>query len=457
MKQDMTTGNPIKVILHFSVTILFGNLFQQMYNMADSMIVGRILGVEALAAVGATGSLSFLVLGFAIGTCCGFGVPIAHFVGAKDERKLKKCICNAVYLSAVISIVLTVLTVAGTPMMLQMMGTPDYIYQYAYDYIVIIFAGLGASIFYNLLTGIARAMGDVVTPLVSLTIAAGLNVVLDFLLIQYTGLGTAGAAYATVISQMVSVISCFVYMYKKYPVLHVEKELRVVDLGMMKRLLGVGIPMALQFSITAVGAIILQAAVNSLGFLAVGAVTAAGRIQGFVTQPLEAMGLTMATYCGQNYGAGNILRVKRGIRQSLGVMAVLSLVLWVGVSWFGESLTGLFLKEANDELVALTKQCLYMNGMFFMALGLLLIVRNAVQGLGYAGLAIFAGVFETIGRVIAAMVSVRKGGYLAVCYSNPIAWVLADVLLIGIVIYVLRKVERKKASAERETGSCVGG
>lgn len=443
MRQDMISETPIKVILKFCVTIVIGNLFQQLYNMVDSIIVGKLLGLEALAAVGSTGSLNFLVLGFVIGICSGFGVPMAHFVGARDEMNLKKCISNSVYLSIFISIVLTSLTVIGTHSMLRIMRTPETIYYDAYQYIVIIFAGLGAVMFYNLLTSISRAMGDVRTPLIFLLVASVLNVILDYILVKFTPLATAGAAYATVISQIISAILCLFYMYNKYPILHIEKELWKVDTYVIKRLLGVGIPMALQYSITAVGTIIVQIAVNSLGAIVVAGVTAASRIQGVITQPLEALGLTLTTYCGQNYGAGRIDRIKKGISHSVGVMILFSLIMWAIVFFFGEDLTSLFIKGQNKELIRVTQQFMNINGMFFGILGLLLIIRNAIQGLGYAGSAIFAGVFETVGRLVVALILVGKWGYMAICYANPIAWLLADILLIGMLIRVLKTIDKK--------------
>ena len=447
MKWDMTQGNPIKVIWNFSVSILIGNIFQQLYNMVDSIIVGKILGVKALAAVGSTGSINFLVLGFVIGICTGFGIPIAQFVGAKDERNVKKCIINAGYLAVIISVILTIATVLATGWMLRVMRTPADIYQDAYDYIVIIFAGLGAAMFYNLLTSISRGMGDVRTPLIFLIVASVLNVILDYILIKFTPLGTAGAAYATVAAQLIAGILCMIYMYRKYPILHVDKEDRAMDPAIMKRLLLVGIPMALQYSITAIGTIIVQVAVNTLGSLIVASVTAAIRIQSVITQPFDAMGLTLTTFCGQNYGAGKIERIQKGIRQTIILAFGISAVLLGIVYFLGEPLTGLFVKGENLELVRYTRKFMNINGIFFWSLGLLIVLRNAIQGLGYAGAAMFAGVFETIGRIIVAFGLAATLGYTAICFANPTAWIMADILLVGAYIWVMKRIKTRYGMA----------
>ena len=317
MVKDMTYGSPTRLIVNFSIPIVIGNLFQQLYNMVDSIIVGQCIGVDALAAVGATGSLNFLVIGFVLGMCSGFCIPVAQSFGAGDYKRMRRCVMNAYYLSILITVTLTTLTVLLTRPILELMQTPANIIDDAYRYIVVIFGGIFSVLFYNLFSGIWRALGDSRTPLYFLILASLLNVVLDLVFILNFSWGVAGAAYATVISQAVSAALCFVYMRRKLPILAASRDECKIDFRIMGRLLYMGLPMALQFSITAIGSIILQSAVNALGSSVVAAVTAAGKVQMIVTQPMETLGLTMATFCGQNLGAGRIDRVTVGVGNCL--------------------------------------------------------------------------------------------------------------------------------------------
>ena len=322
MVRDLTKGKPLRLLLGFCAPLLIGNLFQQFYNMVDSIIVGKFIGKDALAAVGSTGSLNFLIIGFVLGMCSGFCIPVAQYFGEGDEARVRGCVANAVYLSAAITVVLTAATMLGTRPLLELMQTPGNIIDDAYAYIVVIFAGIFATVLYNLLAGILRALGDSRTPLYFLILSSVLNVGMDLLFILYFNAGVAGAAYATVIAQLVSGVCCLVYMIKRYPILRMKKENLRPNRHLTGRLLYIGLPMAGQFSITAVGSTIIQSAVNSLGSGVVAAVTAAGKVQIMLCQPMETMGITMATYCGQNYGAGEVGRIREGMRKSLLVAAL---------------------------------------------------------------------------------------------------------------------------------------
>jgi len=443
MKQDMTTGSSIKIITRFSAAVLIGNIFQQLYQMADTVIVGTILGVDALAAVGTTGPLQFLVIGSIIALCGGFGVPIAHFVGAKDDAGIRKCIVNAFFLCFVIALILMTITMSSAGWMLRTMGTPENIFQDAYRYLIMIFLGIGAVMFYNLLLTISRAMGDVKTPLMFLIISSVLNFILAILLVRYTPLGTMGAGMATALAQAISAIVYFIYMYRKYPVLHIKRKDCKIEFAIIKRLLLIGIPMSVQLSITAVGAIVVQSAVNSLGSIVVAGVTASSRIQGVMIQAPEAMGITMATFAGQNFGAGKIDRIKKGMQQSMVLMAGYSVIAFLILHFLGGALTSLFVQGENPELIYYTTQIMSLNGLFYMALGVLLILRNIIQGMGYATAAMIAGVGELVGRVFIALVLVRRWGFEAVRWSNPTAWILAAVLLIFMYIYVMNQIKKR--------------
>ena len=452
MVKDMTYGSPTRLIVSFSIPIVIGNLFQQLYNMVDSIIVGQCIGVDALAAVGATGSLNFLVIGFVLGMCSGFCIPVAQAFGAGDYKRMRRCVMNAYYLSLLITVVLTTLTVLLTRPILELMQTPANIIDDAYRYIVVIFGGMFSILFYNLFSGIWRALGDSRTPLYFLILSSLLNVVLDLVFILNFSWGVAGAAYATVISQAVSAVLCFLYMRRKLPILATSRDERKPDLRIMGRLLYMGLPMALQFSITAIGSIILQSAVNALGSSVVAAVTAAGKVQMIVTQPLETLGLTMATFCGQNLGAGRIDRVKAGVRNCLLISMGCCVVAWAISFFAGRFISLLFINASETMILDYTQQFLRVNALFFPMLGALLILRNSIQGLGYSVPAMAAGAFELVARGLVGFLLAGLFGFSAICFANPIAWVFACVFLIPAYLVVMRRLTRAyPAPAEADT------
>ncbi|HIQ58061.1 MAG TPA: MATE family efflux transporter [Candidatus Merdivicinus intestinavium] len=439
MVKDLTSGKPLKLILMFSLPLVLGNLFQQFYNMADTIIVGKCLGVNALAAVGSTGSLNFLVMGFATGICSGLTIPVAQYFGAKDEHNVRRCVANSLYVVLAITAVLTAATMLFTRQILALMQTPADIFEDAYAYIIVIFGGMGVTLLYNLLSGILRALGDSRTPLYFLVVASLLNVVLDLVFIQLFHTGVAGAAYATVISQGVSALLCLVYMVRKFPLLRIRGEDWSLSGSHVRRMLGIGVPMGLQFSITAVGSIILQSAVNSLGSSAVAAIAAGSKVQMLLTQPLETMGITMATYCGQNMGAMRVDRIRQGIRQATWVSLAYS-VLAFGISFVaGKQIALLFLDAGEVQILNDVFRFLMVNGCFYPFLALIYLYRNSLQGLGYAVPAMAAGIFELVGRAAVAFCLVGIWGYSAVCFANPAAWIAADILLLPVYFAVSRR------------------
>ena len=436
MVKDLTSGKPLKLILMFSLPLVLGNLFQQFYNMADTIIVGKCLGVNALAAVGSTGSLNFLVMGFATGICSGLTIPVAQYFGAKDEHNVRRCVANSLYVVLAITAVLTAATMLFTRQILAPMQTPADIFEDAYAYIIVIFGGMGVTLLYNLLSGILRALGDSRTPLYFLVVASLLNVVLDLVFIQLFHTGVAGAAYATVISQGVSALLCLVYMVRKFPLLRIRGKDWSLSGSHVRRMLGIGVPMGLQFSITAVGSIILQSAVNSLGSSAVAAIAAGSKVQMLLTQPLETMGITMATYCGQNMGAMRVDRIRQGIRQATWVSLAYS-VLAFGISFVaGKQIALLFLDAGEVQILNDVFRFLMVNGCFYPFLALIYLYRNSLQGLGYAVPAMAAGIFELVGRAAVAFCLVGIWGYSAVCFANPAAWIAADILLLPVFFAV---------------------
>lgn len=431
MKKDMTVGSPLKLLLAFGLPLVIGNIFQQFYNMVDTIIVGQYIGKSALAAVGSTGSLNFMVIGFGLGICSGFGIPISQSFGAKDFHRLKQYIINAFYLCVMITIVLTTFIVLALPTILHIMQTPADIYDQAYHYIVIIFLGLFATMLYNMLSSILRAIGDSRTPLYFLILSSVINIILDIVLITQFHLQAPGAAIATVIAQFISGIACLIYMKTKTDILQFEHDEKKLNKERCATLLKMGLPMALQFSITAVGTVIIQTAVNTLGSDVVAAVTAAMKISLMLTQPLETLGLTMATYGGQNLGAKKIKRIFEGLKVSLLMGAVYCLIAVIFVYLTSDYLSLLFISVKETLIIHEIKTYLMYNSCCYYILSVLFILRNLLQGLGYSFFAMFGGVAEMIARCLIAFCFVSQFGFMAICFANPLAWIFADVVFIS--------------------------
>lgn len=351
MEKDMTVGNPTKMILDFTVPLFIGNVFQQLYNMADTIIVGKFVGANALAAVGSTGTIMFLIIGFLQGMTAGFTVPTAQKFGAGDMKSVRKTVGSAAILSFIVSAIMTVISMCGMKWLLHFMNTPDNIFDDAYRYIMVICAGIFAQVLYNLLASILRALGNSKTPLYFLILAAVLNIVLDLVFIIVFHMGAAGAAYATVISQGISGVLCLVYIIRRVPLLKLTKDDWKLDATLVKIQFGIGFPMAFQYSITAVGAMMMQSALNILGSVAIAGFTAASKIEQLVTQVYVALGTTMATYCAQNMGAGKILRIRQGFRSATWMGFAYAVVAGIFVMFAGKYLTPLFLSENLSQIM----------------------------------------------------------------------------------------------------------
>ena len=436
MEKDMTQGNPMRLILGFAVPLLLGLLFQQFYSMVDTVIVGHYLGVDALAAVGATGSVNFLIIGFCMGVCNGFAIPIAQEFGAKHERILRKYVANCVWLSVIFSVVTTVAVVLLCRPILQTMRTPDNIIEDAYLYIVIIFAGIPVVFLYNMTAAVLRSLGDSRTPVIFLVMAAVLNIFLDLLLIIVIPLGVAGAAIATVVAQAIAGLGCLIYMCRKFTILKMTGDEWKWDRKCAGKLCGMGIPMGLQYSITAIGSVILQSAVNSIGSDAVAAVTAANKLAMLIVCPFDAMGSTMATYGGQNVGAGRLDRVDQGLKACSLLGLFYSLFAVLIVYTVGDKMLLLFLEQNETFILGNADIYLRISAVFYFPLALVNIVRFLIQGMGFSKLAVFAGAFEMVARGLAGFVLVPHFGFAAVCYANPLAWIFADIFLIPAFFYV---------------------
>ena len=429
MTKDMTTGNPMKLILFFSIPLLIGNIFQQFYSMVDTIIVGRFLGVKALAAVGSTGSLSFLIIGFVIGLAAGFSVLVSQKFGANDEEGVRKAVASGIVLAAIMTVIVTIVSLLAAKPLLRLMNTPSDIIEEATAYIIVIFAGTIATMLYNLIAGILRALGDSKTPLYFLIVSSILNVILDFAFIVWFKMGVAGAAYATIISQGISGLLCLVYTAKKFPMLRLRKTDWNFEKEYTRRHLQIGIPMALQFSITAIGVIILQSAVNGFGSTVVAAHTAASKVEQLVMQPSVTLGVTMATYTAQNLGAGNIPRIKEGVKQCTILSIILGITAAVVLMLFGEAFIKMFITEGDTAVIGYAKQYINTVVLFFIPLGLIFIYRNTLQGMGDTFIPMMAGAAELIARTIVAFTLPLVIGYIGICLASPIAWIAAAVPL----------------------------
>ncbi len=445
MTRDMTKGSPMKLILGFSIPLLCGFLFQQFYSMVDTVIVGRFLGKDNLAAVGSTGSVNFLIIGFCMGICSGFSIPVSHKFGAGDYSGLRRIVANCVWLTVAFAAVMTVLTVVLCRPILVLMKTPDNILDAAYAYIWVIFLGIPTTFLYNMCAGIIRALGDSRTPVVFLVLSSFLNVGLDLFFILNLHWGVAGAAWATVISQGISGVLCLLFMIKKFEILKIQKGEWALDAHLCGSLCGMGVPMGLQYSITAIGSVVLQSATNTLGSDAVAAVTAGGRISGFLCCPFDALGSTMATYGGQNVGAGRLDRIGKGLRSCVLLGGGYSVLAFLVSLVAGAPLATLFLDASEAAIIGDVRTMLLWNTVFYFALALVNIVRFLIQGMGFPTFAILAGVFEMVARTLAGFVLVPILGFTGVCLGNPIAWILADVFLIPAYFHVKKVLEKRLA------------
>ncbi|MGL5755318.1 MAG: MATE family efflux transporter [Paraclostridium sp.] len=430
MTKDMTTGNPVKLILYFSIPLLIGNIFQQFYSMVDTIIVGRFLGVKALASVGSTGSMNFLIIGFVLGLTSGFSVLVSQRFGANDEEGVKNAVGSAIVLSIVMAILITIVSILTARPLLRAINTPTDIIDNAHSYIIVIYAGIFATFFYNMISSILRALGDSKTPLYFLIIASILNIILDLVFIVNLSMGVAGAAYATVIAQGFSGVLCLIYTSKKFPILKLQKRHFKYNSIYFKKHLGIGIPMALQFSITAIGAIVLQGAVNAFGSTVVAAHTAASKVEQLVMQPSVTFGVTMATYCAQNLGAGNIDRIKEGVKKCTLINIGIGIIGGVVLVTFGESFVKLFISDADPAVITYSMKYLTTVSFFFIPLSLIFIYRNALQGMGHTFVPMMAGVCELLARTLVAFTLPLIIGYTGVCLAGPMAWIAASIPLI---------------------------
>lgn len=436
---DLTVGHPLKQILLFALPLVFGTMFQQLYSFADTVIVGRCLGIDALAAVGATYSLHFLILGFVQGACVGFGIPLAQSFGAGEKRELHRFLWNGFWVGSFFSVLLTVGTVILAAPLMAAMNTPENIFSMGVSYIRILFLGIPASILYNYSASVLRALGDSRHPFYFLLFSSILNVVLDYVFITDFHTGVEGAAAATVISQLVSGLLNTWWMFRRMELIEIRREDMSLSFRHIRKLCIIGLPMGVEYSASAVGAILLQDAINILGSGAVAAQTAGEKIRQMFTLPMESIGMAMATYAGQNFGAGRMDRIKRGIRDGIVIQALYCAVVWVILLLMKGILVQLVLGSGSIQVARNAEKYLMICSCLFLLHGLLMIFRNVLQGMGYAGHAVLSGIWELAGRGLGGWIAVSGAGFTAVCFANPMAWGFALCYCAVMVLWFLKR------------------
>lgn len=442
---DMTVGKPTAKIVSFALPLIMGYILQQVYLIVDAAIVGRWIGVGALAAVGASSSIMFLIMGFCNGSCAGFSIPIAQSFGAKDYSKMRAYVANALRVATVIAVVLTVITCIFCNRILRVVNTPEDIFHDASVFLFLQFLTIPFTIAFNLLAGFIRALGNSRQPFYFLIAASLLNVLLDVLLILVIGLGVEGAGIATLLSQLFSALLCVVYIRKHLQVLIPTGSERAYQDKMVGRLLNAGIPMGLQFSITGIGIIMLQSANNALGTIYVAAFTASMRVKYLFTCVFENIGVAMATYCGQNVGAWKLQRIITGVRSAIIIMLVYFVFTMLIIYPFADEMMMAFVDNTSASSTAIVENAaMFMRiaNYFYPVLGLLTILRYSIQGMGYSNLSMLSGVMEMIARCGVSLWIVPMFHFLGVCYGDPVAWVSADLFLIPAFIYVYRRLRK---------------
>ena len=439
LTRDLTEGRPLKLILSFAAPLLFGVLFQQFYSFVDTAIVGRYLGADKLAAVGATGSVNFLVIGLCLGLCSGFAIPVAQAFGAHDEGEVRRSVFHAVVLSAVMSVVFALAATLLCKPLLRLMNTPEEIIDDSASYIRIIFAAIPCCILYNMAGGILRSLGDSRTPVLFLVLASLINIVLDLFLIIVVKMDVAGAAVATAVSQLLAGVGCVIVMVRRFPILRMTREDRRFSMPKAGRMLGIGLPMGLQFSITAVGSVVVQWSVNGLGVNAVAAISAAVKLSMFFACIFDALATTMATFAGQNIGAKKLDRVHEGLKAASLIGVVYCVFAFAVVWFFTRPMLSLFIDpDAAPEVTAMGVRYLTINAAFYIPLLFVNIVRLSIQGMGFTRVAMFAGLFEMVARTAVALFLVPVLGFTGACLANPAAWIAADLFLIPCYFRTIR-------------------
>lgn len=446
---DMTQGNPLPLLIRFAVPLILGSLFQQLYSFVDTAIVGRCISSNALTAVGVTGSLNFLVLGFTMGSAMGFCIPISQAVGAGNKDEISRNFWNGLYLSIAIGLLISISVSFFTRPLLTLMKTPEKLLDMATEYLTIILAGQITTVLYNYLSGVLRAFGDSKRPFWFLVISSCINVVLDFVLILIIPMGVAGAAIATVISQGISVMMCIWWLARKMDVIQKQNDsgesLTTISGSHMKEICIIGLPLGLEYSVCSIGNVILQGSINTLGTVVAAAQVCGEKIRAIATLPMESFGMAMATYVGQNYGAKRMDRIKSGIKSGLLIQISYCILAWVVLFLLKKPAVYLLLGEINSAEALASVEYLSIISTLFVFHGSLMIFRNTVQGMGFGASALASSVMEIIGRSTAGLLAVHYGSFFLICVSAPMAWALACICCIILCAYYIPKMSKEFA------------
>ena len=445
--KEMTAGPALPLILKFTLPLLLGNLLQQTYSLVDAAIVGKFLGSNALASVGASTSVVFLILGFCNGCCGGFGIPVAQKFGARDYSTMRSYVAVSLKLAAGMSVVIALLTCILCEDILRIMRTPENIFEGAYAYLLVTFIGVPCTFFYNLLSSIIRALGDSKTPFWFLLFAAVLNIILDLFCILVLGWGVAGAAIATVFSQGLSAVLCYIYMYRKFEILQGTPKERRFQSKLAKTLLYIGVPMGLQFSITAIGSIMLQSAVNTLGAVYVSSFAAAAKVKQLAMCPYDGFATASATFGSQNLGAGNLKRIREGLKSGIIISVLYSIGIGIVLIFAGSKIALLFVSGSETEVLGYVQQLLTCAGFFYFFLAFLNCTRLTIQGLGYSAIAMCAGLSELLARGLMSVFVIPRFGYTAVCFTDQTAWIAATCVVMPVFFAIMKRLEKRQAEA----------
>jgi len=427
--------------------ILLGCVFQQLYNVVDTAVVGHNLGDQSLAAIGATSSLYILIINFANGFMNGFSVIIAKYFGANNEAKMRNAVSLSVALAAIIAILLTLISLVSINPLLHLLGTPDDIFAESSQYLTIIIIFLSITIFYNMLAGMLRAVGNSLVPLLALIAATCINIGLDILFIRYFHMGVAGAAYATVIAQVVSAVICFIYIYIKCPLLRFNPKHLHFDKLMLGELLGTGISMALMLAVVDAGSVILQGGINSFGSSVITAHTAGRRIDYMLMMPLSSIGAAAATFVSQNYGAGRFDRVTNGVKISVMITYVWNTAVVILCALFGRAAITMLTGTSDKEIIATAFKYLIINVPFFFILSILLILRSCLQSIGRKYAPIIGSVVEMLMKLLAVRYLVPVLGYLGICILEPIIWFVCAIIVSVDFCHAIKKLKNTTPSA----------
>ncbi|MGN1160413.1 MAG: MATE family efflux transporter [Lachnospiraceae bacterium] len=431
--KDLTKGKPIKLILQFAIPVMLGNIFQLFYSLADTRIVGSCLGEEALAAVGSTSSLNSMIVGFLLGLTNGFAIISARSFGAKDEKHLKRAVAATFELGILTSLALTIVSVSFLPQILKLLNTPENLIPLAVRYFRVILLGMTVSMLYNVCSGLLRAIGDTVTPLIFLILSTFLNVGLNLLLIKGFGMGVEGAAYATVLSQGIAFVSCLIYLWKKYPILHFGKEQLKLSGELVREMYATGLSMGFMGCLVNIGSVALQSAINTFGDSIIVAHTAARKISELFMLPFSVFGITMATYCGQNKGAGRIDRVRKGLLQSILLVWVWCLFVILAAYTVAPWMIRMVTATENQEIIDTASRYLRINTPLYFICTVICLVRNGMQGIGDSVTPIVSSFIELVGKVVVAFLLAPRLGYMAIMISEPLTWIFMVIPLLVMI------------------------